>query len=175
MVVQNLETKTKTNSYCLTKYISAKPTAAWWKDILVPTFTLSSFVLLYLSHSSSCYLASILYFHISMLHAPSRCQPSLPSSQSPKLGLSLCFSILQFLNQYPPHWNLKHYCQWSNPWVSLGVRNLTGRQKKMNLEKIEVDSSLRWAEVSLMLFKLCEGDNKEQGWTADRSRTSVLQ
>lgn len=82
---------------------------------------------------SAAYLPSFLYFHIFLFHTA-----LLPFSSSTSLSLLLCFSILQLLNQYPPHYNVKHYCQWSNPRVSLLVDlsvNLTGRQKEKNPEK----------------------------------------
>lgn len=118
---------------------------------IIPAFTHSSFVLYVLYHS--------------VIQQPqlSSCLPLLPFSQSPSFSLLLCFSILRFLNQYPPYWNLKHYCQWSNPRVSLSVRNLTGRRKETTPRKDTVDSSLRWCEVSLMpLLKSVRSREKER-------------
>lgn len=46
-----------------------------------------------------------------------------------------------------PAENLEHYRPWSNPWVSLSVRNLTGRQNEMNPEKKKKNYSRFQCEV----------------------------
>lgn len=114
----------------------------------------------------SCYPPSILHFHVSIFHVCAPCLPLLPFSPSPQFGLSLLrFSILQLLNQYLPHWKPQalFFSGRTPEWASQRGIWQADRQKKRNEpRKDTADSSLRWAEVSFVLFKLkTERDQKQ--------------
>lgn len=147
-----------------------------WRDILLLSLQHLHYIHIL---CSVCTLVLVISFYPLLPHYYASCPLSLLAitlfSPSPSVGLSLCFSILQLLNQYPPQWNLKHCCEWSNPRVSLSVRNLTGRQKEMRPEKTQQIPA--WGELRLASCPLnCVWVRRERnGSTADSSRTSVLQ
>ena len=130
----------------------------------IHTFTLSSFVLC-VPHLSVTQMLLLSSRHPSLPRIYLSCLLSLPAI-TPFFTSSLIRSLTSSLLHTPAPQSISSplktssiIFQWSNPRVSFSARNLTGRQTERKKERNEprkdtADSSLRWAEVSCVLFKL---------------------
>lgn len=74
------------------------------------------------------------YFHIYLLHAFTTCHYSF--SHHLTHSVSCCFFHPLAPQSYPPNWNLKHYCQWSNPPLE-SLKKPPGWQKETNPGKMQ--------------------------------------